>query len=90
MHSRSVPFQMVGLYNDPKGKDIFTTKNTSTLATTVLKGGSQDEETVVSQLRKRIKELEDEVKEKDVCAELAKCWLISESNYKGHSYILPT
>ena len=64
-------FQMVGLYKDPKGEDIFTSVNshthTSTSGTSQSKGGGGDEETL-SLLQRRIKELEDEVKEKDVRA----------------------
>ena len=56
---------MVGLYKDPKGENIFTgslavsTNDTSKIETTVNEGE-------VLGLRRRIKELEDEVKEKDV------------------------
>ena len=59
--------QMVGLYKDPQGKKIFREVGTNSTSTGISKESksifSEDE---VLGLRKRIKELEDEVKEKDV------------------------
>ena len=58
--------QMVGLYKDPKGENIFknTSMDTSTFGTAVSKPGSDE---VMLGMQRRIKELEDEMKKKDVC-----------------------
>lgn len=63
---------MVGLYKDPKGEDIFTRKSedislgTTTIGTTTGGTGTTSTNNEATLLRK-IKELEDQLKEKDVC-----------------------
>ena len=57
---------MVGLYRDPTGATIFERAST-TLHTSVAAPTSSIKLSENEGLRRRIKELEDEVKEKDVC-----------------------
>ena len=73
IHSFFELFQMVGLYKDPKGERIFA--KTSTQSPTKGMGISNvrsnynqlnENEQEVTTLRQRIKELEDEVKQKEV------------------------
>ena len=53
---------MVGLYKDPKGENIFTnSKNTDTTMAITIKNTKNEDD-----LKKKIAELQDEVKEKDV------------------------
>lgn len=52
---------MVGLYKDPEGEHIF--KNTSTSVA----GTTSNLNDTDSGLRRRVRELENEVKKKDVC-----------------------
>ena len=54
---------MVGLYKDPKGEDIFRKSSIPSQTQSVSSENYQSEVVV---LRRRIKELEDEVKEKKV------------------------
>ena len=59
--------QMIGLYKDPKGDDIFkdnTITNPNLSLSNELDQRNGDE---VPTLRRRIKEMEDKLKEKDVC-----------------------
>ncbi len=57
---------MVGLYKDPKGENIF--KNSTNNQTAIgLNENYENTENDVPGLRKRIRDLEVEVKEKEVC-----------------------
>ena len=53
--------QMVGMYKDPKGENIFA--NASNVSKSVITSN----EDAVPSLMKRIQKLEEEIKEKDVC-----------------------
>ena len=63
---------MVSLYKDPKGEDIF--KLTGTINKSALSMGSGHKkdsnltDMTLPGLKKRIKDLEDEMKQKDVCS----------------------
>ena len=58
------PFQMVGLYSDPNGEDIFKRSTVDSNSAGVSKFTYSESDMLG--LRKRIKELEDEVKETHV------------------------
>ena len=70
---------MAGLYKDPKGEHIFvkTSTKTSTKGMCVSNIPSNDQlnenEQEVTALRQRIKELQDEVKEKEVSVFAISC-----------------
>ena len=70
---------MVGLYKDPKGEHIFGKTSTPTPTKGIVASNNQNEQEVTA-LRQRIKELEDEVKKKEVSV-FALAMLIS-SNIK--------
>lgn len=59
---------MVGLYKDPKGEDIFKKSSgvSESMGIAKIETESKYTENEV-RLRKKIKSLEDEVKQKDVC-----------------------
>ncbi len=59
---------MVGLYKDPKGEDIF--KRTTVASNSISVSKVTYSKSEVLGLRKRIKELEDEVKETQVSKKL--------------------
>ena len=60
--------QMVGLYKDPKGEEIFNKTSTCLNHNITMSSGHNKDSDLTdgSGLRKRVKELEDEVKQKNV------------------------
>ena len=65
---------MIGLYKDPKGENIFRKVPGATNTWGVTKESDvKSNDSEVQGLRRRIKELENEVKEKNVRALLAIC-----------------
>ncbi len=59
-------FQMVGLYKDPKGEAIFERTSTHSTIPGLSSNELDERDNEMNTLRRRIKELEDEVKKKEV------------------------
>ena len=62
-----LPLQMVDLYKDPKGENIFK-KISAVSGISVKESDSKNSEREMQGLQKRIQQLEKEVRERDVCS----------------------